>query len=435
MATITEIFNESEAKAAKAAIAEIEHVLESERYFEPIIAGLPIEVISGYRRALRQQLREIKIRLEAYEAAKVGDYSALKREIGGDLGVALIVARIARGISQKELARRLGLKEQQIQRYEADRYRSINLSNYRRIAHVLGAHIEIKLCDENTKWLGFGGWELASEIDSSVIKKIVKHAKENDWLEEGVTDLGGEESYSYLQRYITDHILSYGSPALLRTGMNVTEESDDILLVAWKARVTRLAEAIIAKNKITYSGLDISWLRELVKLSALEDGPAQARDFLMSRGVVLVCEPQIPGLKLDGAAYLIGSTPVIGLTLRRDTLDNFWFTLLHEIAHVILHYRNGLRLGFFDDTDCVDVDELEKEADRFASNMLIPDEKWKRSPARISKSAAVIEKFAQEMGINSAIAFGRIQKERADYATFSGKIGRGQVRKWLLKNC
>ena len=149
---------------------------------------------------------------------------------------------------------------------------------------------------------------------------------------------------------------------------------------------------------------------------------------------MLVAEPQIPGMKVDGAAFLLEGVPVIGLTLRRDTVDNFWFTLLHEVGHVILHYRTGLRTGFFDDTDTTDVDEIEQEANEFASNVLIPEERWKRSPARITKSPAVVEKFAKELGINPAIVFGRIQKERGNYAIFSNSIGRGAVRKHLIES-
>ena len=65
--------------------------------------------------------------------------------------------------------------------------------------------------------------------------------------------------------------------------------------------------------------------------------------------------------------------------------------------------------------------------------MLIPEERWKRSPARIAKSSGVVEKFADELGINPAILFGRIQKERENYAVFSNLIGRGQVRKYLIE--
>lgn len=427
----SEILNERDAREAAKILTELDHTLSSEAVFQEIIEGLPVEIVSGYRRALKSQRAELKAQLEAYEAAKSGDASELMRRVGNDPGLALIITRIKRGLSQKELARLLGLKEQQIQRYESERYRSISLSNYRRIAHVLGVRWEVKPFTNEMQWFG-SGWNIASEIKASDVKKIIKHAKENEWFEKGSTEAEAED-YNYLQKYITDHILNYGSPAFLRTGINIENYNDDILLIAWKARVTRIAERIIKKNDIEYKGLKITWLRELTRLSLNDNGPALARDFLLSHGIVLVVEPQITGLKLDGAAFLVNNTPVIAMTLRRDTIDNFWYTLLHEIAHIILHYQIGLRSGFFDDIDNKTIDEIEHEANFFASNALVPEEKWKRSPARISKSPAPIEKLAKEVGIHPAILFGRIQKERGNYAIFPNKIGRGMVRKWLLE--
>jgi HTH-type transcriptional regulator/antitoxin HigA len=426
------ILNEREARDAKATVVEIDRALSSEHVFDAIVVGLPPEVVGRYRHALASQKADLEAQLDAYEAAKGGDYSQLKRRAGDDPGVALIVARITRRYSQKELARRLGLKEQQIQRYEADRYRSISLSNYRRIAHVLGVRWEMKLSDGTMPPLG-SGWEVSTDISVSAVKKVVKHAKENNWFEDNLAGLEGEESHNYLQRYISDHILNYGSPTLLRTGMNVSHRFDDILLLAWKARVTRVAEQIIHNKKVEYRGLSITWLRDLVNLSMYDDGPARARDLLTTQGIILVVEPPISGLNLDGAAFLVGNTPVIGMTLRRDTIDNFWFTLLHEVGHIILHYKIDLRSGFFDDVDNADVNEIEKEANDFASNLLIPNERWMRSPARIAKYSGVIEKFALDLGVHPAIVFGRLQKERKNYAMFANKIGRGLVRKSLVE--
>lgn len=421
------ILNESGAREARAMAAELEKALSSERTFERIIAGLPLQVVNGFRRALNVELSELKSLVDAYEAAKAGDYEELKRRAGEDPGLALVVARIARGLTQKDLARKLGLKEQQIQRYEADRYRSINLSNYRRIASVLGVHWEVKLSD----WVG-SGWNVATEVLASDVIKILKHARTHGWFDGEESSTAEEESYNYLQRYVSDHILRYGSPSLLRTGLNVEDYKDDLSLLAWKARITRRAELIIEESKIKYQILDISWLLDLVRLSGHEDGPEHAVKFLRQQGIVLIVEPQIAGMRVDGAAFLVDGVPVIGMTLRRDTIDNFWFTLLHEVAHIVLHYRTGLSHGFFDDIDSTTIEEVEREANDFASNILIPEEKWKRSPARIAKSPAVVEKFASELGIHSAIVFGRIQKERKDYAVFSNKIGRGLVRKVLI---
>ena len=134
----TVILNEREAREARVTAADLGKLLSSEHAFEPIIAGLPAQVVSGFRRAVKSHKDEIDALVEAYEAAKSGDFERrMKRRAGNDPGLSLVVARIARNLTQKELARKLGLKEQQIQRYEADRYSSISLANFRRTAKML----------------------------------------------------------------------------------------------------------------------------------------------------------------------------------------------------------------------------------------------------------------------------------------------------------
>jgi HTH-type transcriptional regulator/antitoxin HigA len=188
----------------------------------------------------------------------------------------------------------------------------------------------------------------------------------------------------------------------------------------------------LAEGLPSYRPLEVSWLLDLVRLSAHDDGPARAAELLKKHGIVLIVEPHIAGMGVDGAAFLVGDVPVVALTLLRDAIDNFWFTLLHEIAHIILHYRTGLATGFFDDVEAVSVDEMEAEANSFAGNLLVPEEVWRRSPARIAKNAAPIEVLARQLGVHPAILFGRVRRERSDYSIFSNKIGQGTVRRQLL---
>lgn len=429
MINVDVVLNEREAKEARAKVAEFDRILSSEKTFEPIIAGLPPQVVNALRNSLTLQRQEISSLVAAYEAAKQGNYNDLQKRTGRDPGLSLIVARIARDLTQKDLARKLGLKEQQIQRYEADRYRSISLGNFQRVAAVLGLQWQLDL----SHWFS-SGWNVAESISAVDVKKILKHAREHQWLDAIPTNLSDEESFTYLHRDVTDHILKYGTPTLLRTGLTTEDRTDDLLLIAWKARVARVASKIIKSHAIQYCMDDATWLLDLVRLSKLRDGPTQARELLLSKGIILVVERQIPGMRVDGAAFLVDGIPVIGLTLRRDTIDNFWFTLLHEVGHALLHYRSGLSAGFFDDVERASLEAVEFEANEFASNMLIPEEKWKRSPARISKSVGPIEKFAQELSINPAIVFGRIQKERGNYTIFSDMLGKGTVRSQLIPN-
>jgi HTH-type transcriptional regulator/antitoxin HigA len=137
----------------------------------------------------------------------------------------------------------------------------------------------------------------------------------------------------------------------------------------------------------------------------------------------------LPHTLLDGAAMLLADgTPVIALTLRYDRLDSFWFTLLHEIGHVILHFNHGLDVGFIDNLDEIGDSSEEREADIFALSATIPDSTWETAPARFSRSSELVKKFANGLEIHPAIVAGRIRKERQDYKIFSDLVGSGLVR-------
>lgn len=419
------ITNERQERETAALIEQIAEALSSEQILKQVVDGLPPEVLEGVRQSLVAEKQELINSLEAYRAAQLGSIDALKARAGSDLGALLVAARVAKGWKQKDLARRLFLPEQQIQRYEAEKYRSISLSGLVRVARTLGVRL---IADVQQPM--HDSWIPSYEMSSAELQKVLKHARENGWLDKA--DQSDENGISQLRRTVAEHVGEYGTPSLLRTGLNVQDISKDWLLLAWKAQVTRNAMRHIQRRKPKYRPLNMSWLGELVKLSAQEDGPAQAKEMLADYGIIVVIEPQIAGMKVDGAAFLIDEHPVIGLTLRLDTIDNFWFTLMHEVGHVVLHYRSGLASGFFDDFEHLEIDEMEEEANRFAQNMLIPDAVWNRSPARIAKTAAPVEQLAKQLGIASAIIFGRLRMERQNYKIFSDRIGRGRVRKQLL---
>jgi HTH-type transcriptional regulator/antitoxin HigA len=209
----------------------------------------------------------------------------------------------------------------------------------------------------------------------------------------------------------------------------------EIALTAWRARVLRVAAERRAGMKAKFNIADTSWLKSLVTLSIYPDGPARAAELLRDKGIIFVVEPHLPRTLLDGAALmLMESIPVIGLTLRHDRLDNFWFTLLHETGHIFLHFNHGLDVGFLDNMDDTSVEGPEIEADSFAQSHLLPDEVWSLSPARFSKSAQLIENFAKARNIHPAIVAGRIRRDRNNYRLFDDMVGRGQVRRLFLNS-
>ena len=89
--------------------------------------------------ALRSQIEDLQTELHEYESLLSGGFQQDGLQAIDHLPTMLIQARIAQGLSQKDLAKRLGLKEQQIQRYEATEYASASLTRIREVAGALGA--------------------------------------------------------------------------------------------------------------------------------------------------------------------------------------------------------------------------------------------------------------------------------------------------------
>ena len=424
MFEFSDILNERDARRAKGTLEKAREIASPAASLDATRAGLSPLIAEKHRRAISGIVTELSAALDRYEAAKDGDSAALMDQYRGDPGIALVVARIARGWSQAALAEKLGLREQQIQRYEAERYRTIGLANYRKIANLLG--VELRASIKEAAAPHFAQVHPTPQADKKTVSRIAEHARTNWWTDRDVSE-------DTIVEFTRESISKLGQPALLRTGMTPNNISQDFLLAAWRGRIIERAEAAAAQATPAFNILDISWIGELTRLSASDDGPALADRLLGEKGILFIYEPAIQGLRLDGAAMLVSGHPVVAMTLRHDRIDNFWFTLLHELAHIYLHFRMGLAVGFYDDLEAVESDEIESEADEFASEALVPNMVWRTSAARIAKDPAPIEKFAAQLGIHPAIVFGRIRMERKNYSIFSDKVGAGRVRSQFVK--
>lgn len=214
---------------------------------------------------------------------------------------------------------------------------------------------------------------------------------------------------------------------LRKTRTDRTNAKTDLgALEAWCAAVLIRAESEPLPKKRT-TRLGRSAARALAKLSALPDGPAQAKEFLRGLGVVLVILEHLPGTYLDGAAICRGDgAPVIALTLRHDRIDNFWFTLLHEFAHVCCHLGDGTRV-IVDDLDVSSSEDMEAEADQFARDALVPPKIWAKCTSA-DLGTAEVEDAAREAGVHPAIVAGRWRWENGDYRRFAKLLGHGEIR-------
>jgi HTH-type transcriptional regulator/antitoxin HigA len=219
--------------------------------------------------------------------------------------------------------------------------------------------------------------------------------------------------------------------ALHKHHIRAGSKQDEHALLAWKARVLWKARRLDVVRRHR-AALDMTVVRRLVDFSQREDGPPNAVALLRQHGVAVVFEEHLPHTHLDGAAMLLDDTvPVIGMTLRYNRLDNFWFVLLHECAHVLLHADRGLRDGFFDDEKAPAQEVVEQEADEYARNALIPSELWKGSFVRFTASSEQVIEFARKNKVGVSVVAGRIQRERDDYTLFPDLVGQGEPKKLI----
>ncbi len=131
------IKNERQYKFTKTQVERFERTLAELSSRNPEDTGLHPLVAKAQEDAVSGQIVDLKEELQIYESMKAGSFSMEQLEVVSELSNMLIGARIAQGISQKELAERIGLKEQQIQRYEATDYASASLSRIREVVSGL----------------------------------------------------------------------------------------------------------------------------------------------------------------------------------------------------------------------------------------------------------------------------------------------------------
>jgi HTH-type transcriptional regulator/antitoxin HigA len=211
--------------------------------------------------------------------------------------------------------------------------------------------------------------------------------------------------------------------------------TDDYALRAWCWQV--MATANERPSCVAYEAGVVTpkLLSDVARLSRLEDGPRQAQSFLAQHGVALEVLRHLPRTHLDGAVLRLGNgSPVIGLTLRYDRIDNFWFCLLHELAHVGRHFDDDSDGFFFDDLKLEEQewrseDSREVEADEWAQEALIPQAIWETSRARLAPSALTVINLAQSLKIHPAMVAGRVRHERRNYRLLSQFVGSGQIRR------
>ena len=242
--------------------------------------------------------------------------------------------------------------------------------------------------------------ERRSRIYSAVpVKELVRRG----WIEDcdEVDDLQAQ-----VEAFLDVSSLDELRPLRVAARRTTTREPDPRGVLAWTRRVEQLA----ASQKV--GEFDAARLQdvvdELLALSEREDGPIHVADSLKAAGICFVIVTHLQRTFFDGAVVASNGNPVVALTLRHDRLDSFWFTLMHEIAHLVRGHEGG-RLEDLDGDAGGNPEEV--EADALAAEWLVPGELVDGFASTVKPyfSRQAIWSFAQSIGRHPAIVLGRLQ--------------------------
>jgi len=180
-------------------------------------------------------------------------------------------------------------------------------------------------------------------------------------------------------------------------------------LASWLRQGEREGQALaVAKFSASKMRAALPELRTLTRRPPQEFEP-RLRQLLSEAGVALVLLPHLPGTGAQGATrWLTPDKALVQMSIRYRWADVFWFSLFHEIGHLLLHDRNAV---FIEDTDD-EKPHLEQEADQFAANELIRPASFQAFIRRSDRGThGAVVALAQELGVDPGIVVGRLQHE------------------------
>lgn len=310
--------------------------------------------------------------------------------------------------------------------------RAITMSMARALHKHLGIPADVLLCEPDVdlddlligiEWRRF---PIKAMAKLGWIASVPNLAEQAEALIRGLIDRAGGSDVAAAALYRkNDH-------------MRTNAKMDAYALKAWCWQVLAVGNENPPAADYEPGTVTPGFLEKVVQLSGFEQGPKLAKELLAKHGITLVIVPHLPRTYLDGAVFrLADGRPVVGLTLRYDRIDNFWFCLLHELAHVGRHLDANEGDAFVDDQTLRGVegrreDPREAQADEWAQEALVPRSAWEASAARKHPTPIAVMSLARALQVHPAIIAGKIRYERQNYRLLSQFVGVGEIRRQFL---
>ncbi len=322
------------------ALAELSRSSRSEENIHPLL-------LKAEQEGIHSQLDDLRAEINEYEELKAGKYAIPELDTFAEFPLFLIRARIAEGLTQKELAERLGMKEQQIQKYESTEYASASLSRIKEVAQALG----VKLTDDSV--IRPSGTTLASLINrlkgagldrDLIMKRIVPASLlELSRVEEEGSDNLVYQVAGHVGRifgWTPSDILSQSdvqldmrlAPAKLKVAVNANEKRVNAYLIYAHYLVLTLVQAMRSQEQTAILEDPYETRRAIIDCYGSLT-LANVLNYLWGLGI-LVLPLNDPGA-FHGAYFRENYRHMIVLKQKTPSSSRWMFDALHEARHTL----------------------------------------------------------------------------------------------------
>lgn len=282
------------------------------------------------------------------------------------------------------------------------------------LSAALGNPPEFWLALENSRQLS-----LIPQTAEDVKKRLrilqvapVKEMQKRGWIRSGLSD---EVLETELCRFFGVTSLDEEPSVLVAARKSDRLSKLNPIQRAWCCRARQLAGAVQSKQ-FSPPKLDAAEKR-LRQIAAYPKEARHLPEVMREYGIRFVVVEALTGGKIDGAAFWLDKeTPVIAVSIRHDRIDSFWFTVMHEFAHI----RAGDAISVDDDLAGEDFkpshekDEMERRADERAAASLIPPAEIDSFVRRVGPlySKERIIQFAHRIKMHPGVIVGQLQHRK-----------------------
>ena len=309
-----------------------------------------------------------------------------------------------RGMTQKEFALRMDMSEKHISQLINGDVR-LTPSVALRLESVLGVPASFWNNLETRYREKLLQVEEENAMDRDIaLSKLFPYAEmvRYNWIEKTSNPV---EKVRNLRRYfevarldIIDHL---SMPGIAYRRLAVTEKSDYSLAVWAQQAKLQARDKKVALLNLQKLSDDLPYIRSMT-MDKPETFCPKLEQELSDCGIALVLLPHMQGSFLHGASFIDGKKVVMGLTVRGRDADRFWFSLFHELDHVLEQHI---------DKPHGPTQEDEDHANIFARDLLISPDDYAKLIENKNVNSQTVVSFAAEVGIDPGIVVGRLQND------------------------